>query len=217
MSNYMGSFEAEYPKFRSNYIEENLLKPWCYLHKNSQIILLGAGLDTRAYRFAPLKINVHMIFEIDFPYVISHKEVLMRDKLPLCDVVRLSADLVKPDWSFQLLENGFCVDIPTFWILEGLVYYMERKDLYSLISKAATISSDDSQIFMDVIHALRLFRFSYTQEDSIDAIESFFESTGWNVSCKLADDYVPYQNLRQKKKFLIYGQRTKTLSTAPRI
>ncbi|MHA2392150.1 MAG: class I SAM-dependent methyltransferase [Promethearchaeota archaeon] len=207
MPDQIRSSGTEYPMVCSDYIEESLLKSWCILHNKSQIVLLGAGLDTRAYRYKSLKTNVHRVFEIDFPYVISHKEEIMKDKQSLCNVVRISADLAKPGWSSYLLENGFRVDIPTFWILEGLVYYMKREEIRSLFSKAARISSDESQIIMDIIQGSRLFQFSYNYYESMKPIDSFFESTGWKVSCKLVDD--SHQNVRQKGKFFIHGERVK--------
>jgi methyltransferase (TIGR00027 family) len=69
--------EMDYALVRASYLENNLLTPWCKAQRNSQIVLLGAGLDTRAYRFEPLQTNTHTIFEIDFPSVICYKEELL--------------------------------------------------------------------------------------------------------------------------------------------
>lgn len=210
MADQIHSFEIEYPIARSYYIEENLLTPWCNLNNNSQIVLLGAGLDTRAYRFTPLKTNVHKVFEIDFPYVISHKEKIMKNKIPLCDVIRISTDLTESDWSSHLLESSFHNDIPTFWILEGLVYYLEKSEVKSLITDAARMSSEESQIFMDIIHASKFFRSLSSFNDNKKIIDLFFESTGWDVSSKLVNDYNLYQDVINDWNFFIHGKRIKT-------
>ena len=118
--------EMDYSLVRAYYIENKLLTPWCHIHKQSQIVLLGAGLDTRAYRFNPLKTHSHTIFEIDFPVINRYKDEILTGEPPLCKLVRISADLTKPEWTNLLETSGFSNDIPTFWVLEGLVYYMEQ-------------------------------------------------------------------------------------------
>ncbi|MFW9785456.1 MAG: class I SAM-dependent methyltransferase, partial [Candidatus Heimdallarchaeota archaeon] len=179
------------------------------LNSISQIVFLGAGLDTRAYRFTPLKTNVHKVFEIDFPYVISHKERIMKNKVPLCDVIRIPTDLTESDWSYHLLRSSFHNDIPTFWILEGLVYYLEKSEVKSLITDAARMSSEGSQIFMDIIQPSKFFRSLSSYNDNKKIIDLFFESTGWEVSLKLVNDYNLYQDVINDWNFFIHGKRIK--------
>ncbi len=212
--------EMDYPLVRSYYIEENLLTSWCNKYLKSQIVLLGAGLDTRAYRFKPLQTNTHIIFEIDFPTIIQYKEEILRDEQPLCSLVRLSVDLTNPDWTSYLIKSGFSSDIPTFWVLEGLVYYMEQEIVASLLTKIAEISTDNSQIFVDILQASRWVPFPIALNGiltgfpkyfkwglDIKAVPSFFASTGWNVSCSFADDYDKGRNVGQKGMIYIYGVR----------
>ena len=42
---------GDYAVVRTYYIDEKVLKPWCDDKRRSQIVMLGAGLDARAYRF----------------------------------------------------------------------------------------------------------------------------------------------------------------------
>jgi len=188
--------EMDYPIVRSYYIENKYLKPWCNMYTESQIILLGSGLDSRAYRFKPLKLNNHSIFEIDLPSVIHYKEKILRAEKPLCNLVRLSTDLSNLEWISQLRKSGFSNDIPTFWIFEGLVYYMEQEDVTSLLAKIALISADNSQLFVDIMHKSRWYPFPYTSDGlstdpfsryfkwalNIKDIPFFFATTGWEVS-----------------------------------
>ncbi|MHA2035828.1 MAG: class I SAM-dependent methyltransferase [Promethearchaeota archaeon] len=209
----------DYPTIRSSFIEENLLTPWCNTHSQSQIVLLGAGLDTRAYRFKPLQVNQHSVFEIDFPIVIDYKEKILKKEKPLCNIIRLSADLVDPEWSSQLVKNGFSMEIPTFWIMEGLVYYLKRDEFSTLITKTAEISKEGSQIFIDILHVSRREPSSYFQGTdltnpfsthqkwglNIEEVPKFFETTGWKVKSYFVDEYDQGRNVGQKGMVFIKG------------
>lgn len=177
----------DYPHLRSHFIEEQLLRPWCDSHLRSQIVFLGAGLDIRAYRFKPLQLNYHVVFEIDFPIVFDFKKKIMRKKQPLCKVVRISADLIQSDWKSRLLNCGFSNDVPSFWILEGLAYYLEKDEIISLITKAAELSKKGSKIFIDI---------SKDHKWGLDLLEitEILAETGWKVSNSSENDQILNQN-----------------------
>ncbi|MHA2181555.1 MAG: class I SAM-dependent methyltransferase [Promethearchaeota archaeon] len=198
----------DYPTIRSSFIEEKLLTPWCTAQSQSQIVLLGAGLDTRPYRFKPLQINKHTIFEIDFPSVIYYKEHLMQNEKPLCKVVRLSADLIEPDWSSYLIKKGFSREIPAFWIMEGLVYYLERDSFFSLISTLAELSSEGSQIFMDVIYASDSAKSPPNGPKwaiLLQKIPEKFALAGWDVQSSFVNKNKQNRNVSRRGMIFIQG------------
>ncbi|MFW9991546.1 MAG: class I SAM-dependent methyltransferase [Candidatus Odinarchaeota archaeon] len=204
---------GDYPLVRSHYIEKNLLTPWCNTQVESQIVLLGSGLDTRAYRFKPLLKNKHAIFEIDFPVINRYKEEILRDEQPYCRLVRMSMDLSNPYWADRLVETGFSSDLPTFWVLEGLIYYMERELVTSLLETAARTSAENSQIFADIcVPALADLVFgpftSYFKWglDKTD-VQPFFAKAGWNVTCSFADDHAHGRNVGQRGLIFVQGIR----------
>ncbi|MEV5650877.1 SAM-dependent methyltransferase [Nocardia sp. NPDC052254] len=83
-----------------------------------QFVLLGAGLDTRAFRMdLPARVR---IFEIDLPETFAFKEpVLDRvGAVASCGRHVVVADL-RSDWQKALLDSGFRTDLPTSWIDEG--------------------------------------------------------------------------------------------------
>jgi methyltransferase (TIGR00027 family) len=198
---------------RSHYIETELLSPWCSAHEKSQIVLLGAGLDTRAYRFKPFQKGSHSVFELDLPMVIKYKETILHDDSPLCNLVRIPGDLSKPNWLSTLLERGFSKEIATFWILEGLVYYIEREAVLSLLRKINDVSPDDSQLFVDVcVPALADLKWGpYTQHFKWgihrEEVPSFFASTGWEVSSSFIDDHCHGRDVGQKGIIFVHGQK----------
>ncbi|MDF1540135.1 MAG: class I SAM-dependent methyltransferase, partial [Candidatus Thorarchaeota archaeon] len=53
---------GDYAIVRAHYVENRLRESW---DEYLQIVILGAGLDTRAYRFSPLK-GDNTIIEIDY-------------------------------------------------------------------------------------------------------------------------------------------------------
>jgi len=202
---------------RTYFIDQNLLEPWCEKNKDSQIVILGAGLDTRAYRFQPLKKNSHAIFEIDFEVVNNYKERLLKDETPFCDIRRISADLSQTGWANHLLNSGFSAQLPTFWILEGLVYYLPRDVVVSLLRRAAELSTKESQVFVDVCNPgladldYGPFSTHFEWGISLDDIPQFFSSSGWIVSASYFDDHDQGRDVGQKGMMFVYGNRKKQL------
>ncbi len=83
-----------------------------------QFVLLGAGLDTRAFRMdLPPRVR---IYEIDLPETFAFKEPVLDRAGPVASCGRhvVVADL-RADWPKALLECGFRTDQPTSWVDEG--------------------------------------------------------------------------------------------------
>jgi methyltransferase (TIGR00027 family) len=198
---------------RSHYIENDLLKPWCEAHENSQIVLLGAGLDTRAYRLSFLQSGSHAVFELDLPAIIDYKEQVLRDEHPVCSLTRISTDLTKPDWMIGFRNHGLSNEVSTFWILEGLVYYLDKTVVHSLIRVLSEVSTDDSQLFLDVcVPALADLRWGPFTDHfkwgiAMDDIPEFFATGGWSVSSSYLDDYSHGRDVGQKGLILVRGTR----------
>ncbi|MGE2816782.1 class I SAM-dependent methyltransferase [Mycobacterium heidelbergense] len=88
-----------------------------------QIVILAAGLDSRAYRLDwPAGTT---IFELDRPEVLDFKrEVLASHGLqPRAERREVAVDL-REDWSQALRASGFDAAKPSAWIAEGLLIYL---------------------------------------------------------------------------------------------
>lgn len=84
-----------------------------------QIVLIGAGLDTHAFRLTwPRPVT---LFEIDLPQLFAFKEPLLRDAVTTCDRHVVEADLVAGDWPDALVANGFDPATPTHWVDHALM------------------------------------------------------------------------------------------------
>ncbi|MFX1606985.1 MAG: class I SAM-dependent methyltransferase [Promethearchaeota archaeon] len=204
---------SDYAVVRTHYIDNYVLTPWSEGHEKSQVVLLGAGLDARAYRFEPFKKGDHTVFEIDYALINSYKESILKDSIPLCNLVRVSADLSEPTWLSKLVTVGFSPDIPTLWLLEGLVYYIDREIVISVLQTAAQNCADESQVFVDVcVPGLAVAQFGPFMMyfkwglEKVD-VPPFFAHSGWKVTCAYADDFDQGRDVGQKGLIFVTGKK----------
>lgn len=210
---------GDYAIIRSVFIENELLEPWCTEKKESQIVLLGAGLDTRTYRFEPLRANTHTIYEVDLPMIQRYKEKVLKDIDPLCALVRVSTDLSNPLWVDDLRTAGFRSSLPTFWILEGVAYYLQKHDALTLFQQISCLGAHESRMFVDLcVPAISEMNFGpfashFEWGIAFDDIRDLFLSVGWDVSPSYADDHDQGRDVGQKGMIFVYGCLSK--STEP--
>ncbi|GIJ09306.1 SAM-dependent methyltransferase [Micromonospora andamanensis] len=118
----------------------------------AQVVCLGAGSDTRAWRLAlPARTR---FFEIDLPGQLEAKERLLepvRDQLA-CRRVSLGEDLRRETWPQRLLAAGYEPDSPTVWIIEGLLPYLQIEDFTRLIGTVRKMSTRGSVLLVDAPH-----------------------------------------------------------------
>jgi len=108
-----------------------------------QIVLLGAGLDTRAFRLDwPAGVR---LFELDLPEALAFKQAVLdaHDARPGCDRVAIGVDLSE-DWDDKLLGAGFEPDAVTAWAAEGLLSYLTDDDAEGLLARVSTLSTPRS-------------------------------------------------------------------------
>lgn len=103
-----------------------------------QYIILGAGLDTFAYRRPEWAAGLE-IFEIDTPQMTDAKLArLRRAGISDCNTHHIAADLSKADWIEALLgEPSFSAGKKGFFSALGLTFYIEKEDFYALLSDIA--------------------------------------------------------------------------------
>ncbi|MFG2632012.1 SAM-dependent methyltransferase [Streptomyces sp. NPDC048473] len=110
-----------------------------------QIVILGAGLDTRAFRLA-LPADVK-IYEIDTAPVLDFKEATLSRHGFVCAGTRVPvrADL-RDDWSASLRAAGFAPGQPTAWLAEGLIMYFTPTEADGLLSTISVMSAPKSSL-----------------------------------------------------------------------
>ncbi|OBJ67684.1 SAM-dependent methyltransferase [Mycobacterium sp. 1274756.6] len=98
------------------------------------VVILGAGLDTRAYRLVRRKRIP--VFEVDLPVNIARKAATVRrvlGELPLS--VRLVAvDFERDDVLTAMAEHGYNTDFRVFFICEGVSQYLTESAVRSVLA-----------------------------------------------------------------------------------
>ena len=116
-----------------------------------QLVLLGAGMDTRAFRL-PWPPGLRF-FEIDAPELFAQKEARLRSAGVRVGIDRVvvEADLTSRSWVRSLLRLGFDKDTPTVWLAEGLFQYLTPKDVKQILAGAASVSAPGSSLGAEII------------------------------------------------------------------
>lgn len=115
----------------------------------TQIVILGAGMDTRAFR---LGLSDRLkIFEIDQFEILKYKEAILKNEPTSCSRVSIKADISQP-WSHLLLEQGYIVNEPSVWLLEGLLMYFTETEVRKVLKTVSELTSTGSWLGCDLLN-----------------------------------------------------------------
>jgi methyltransferase (TIGR00027 family) len=93
-----------------------------------QLVILGAGLDGRAWRMSELRDTV--VFEVDHPDSQRQKRARAASLPQLAKQVRfVPVDFERDDLEAALTAAGHDPSLPTTWIWEGVVMYLRRSEI----------------------------------------------------------------------------------------
>jgi methyltransferase (TIGR00027 family) len=115
----------------------------------SQVVLVAAGMDARAFRLAwPDGLT---LFEIDRDEVFDYKEPLLAGlgAQPRCARHVVRADLGR-DWVGPLTRAGFDPDRPAVFLVEGLLVYLEAADVDALLAALGQLARPGSWLGADL-------------------------------------------------------------------
>ena len=145
-----GGSANPYLPVRTRYFDDFLLNA---AQQHTQVVLLGAGFDTRAFRL-PLSPHVQL-FELDSAELLAEKNKLlsMRSARPQCQRSTVAANLSREDWAYTLIDAGFDTARSTLWLAEGLLYYLGARPVVSLLRQTRALSASGSQLLADVFGA----------------------------------------------------------------
>lgn len=119
-----------------------------YLGKVDQVVILGAGWDTRSYSL--LKKSDVQAFEADTPETQTQKRrSLEAANIDASDVVFAAADFNEESWLDALKRAGFDPDKPTFVLWEGVTYYLEAEAVEATLQTVAEQLAPGSAIAFD--------------------------------------------------------------------
>ncbi|MFC1836733.1 SAM-dependent methyltransferase [Thermodesulfobacteriota bacterium] len=141
---------AGYVALRTRFIDEQLQA--CIADGLEQLVVLGAGYDSRAYRFDELKDGIKA-FEVDHPWTQDNK-LSKIEKLfgSVPDYVTyVPVDFEKDDLNDELIRNGYDGNLRTLFIWEGVSYYLDPEAVDQTLAFASNISGPGSSIVFDYL------------------------------------------------------------------
>ena len=117
-----------------------------------QFVLLGAGFDTRAYRFAQ-RLTDARVFELDHPLTGAEKCRRLRRiaVAPPAHVTYVAIDFVREPIADRLAASGCDLAQPTFFLWEGVMPYLTAEAVDATLSLVGR-GGNGSSIAFDYIH-----------------------------------------------------------------
>lgn len=115
-----------------------------------QLVIMGAGYDTRAYRIECLKDKVK-VFEMDYPDTQGVKTNKIKEifgRLP-DHVFYVPVDLVTDDLGQRLLAKGYDRSRKTLFLMEGILMYLQPEAVDEILSFIKDNSGKGSSIIFD--------------------------------------------------------------------
>jgi methyltransferase (TIGR00027 family) len=170
-----------------------------------QIVILAAGLDSRAYRLPWPDGTV--VYELDQPRVLAFKREVLDEHgdAPQAERREVAVDL-RDDWPAALVAAGFDSSRPSAWIAEGLLIYLPASAQEQLFAGIDALSSPGSRIAVEegrpmpqaAFEAKRaeeraagangtFFTLVYNEQHA--AADDWFAANGWSAT---ATPLVPY-------------------------
>lgn len=162
-----GDHSASLVIIRTRFFDE-FLQQAAFQHGIRQIVLLGAGLDTRAYR---LSWPAHTcFFELDQPHVIAAKQQILdaAGAQVACQRRTLGVDFMRP-WKDTLLAAGFDLTQPTAWLVEGLLFYLSNEQIERFLETVTDLSAAASWLGFDVVNNASLTDASFQEWTALSA------------------------------------------------
>lgn len=154
-------FHKMWTAVRTKFIDDNVTA-LANSGKFQQLVNLGAGMDTRAYRLEAYKAFTIGSFEVDMEVINQNKVTVFKDILgnpsAHCPVVNVTLDFLDKDKTLATeLSAPFDALKPTLFLSEGLIMYLGADGKIKFLHDVSAVASSGSVFilqFMDNEHAL---------------------------------------------------------------
>lgn len=144
------------------------------------VVILGAGLDTRAYLLTR-RVRIP-VFEVDLPVNIARKAETVRRVLggPPLSVRLVALDLERDDLLTSLAEHGYLTDYRAFFICEGVTQYLTENTVRRTLEGLRAAAPGSRLVF------------TYVRKDFIDGTNRYGTRT-------------LYRSVRQRRQLWHFG------------
>ncbi len=153
----------------------------------AQVVLLGAGLDTRAARLRRAGVR---FFEVDQPGTQAAKLERLRELegYPVDAATYVACDFEHQDFMERLAAAGFDADAPAVFVWEGVTYYLTEAAVRATLGKVAACHPR-SVILFDYVHRRLIAGELKHQEDrhTRELVADLGEPFRWGI-----DDVLPF-------------------------
>ena len=188
---------APSPLCRTAYTEQALKT--AVLTGTKQYVILGAGLDTFAFRETEF-LSKYQVFEVDHPLTQADKqERITRAGWMVPDALTfVPVDFTKDNLAERLIAAGFDSSVKSFFSWLGVTYYLSAEAIDTMISALSSLCADGSSLVFD-----------YPDENFFDAPEKRVQNTimmakAGGEPMQSAFSYAELEKLLEKHGFLIY-------------
>jgi methyltransferase (TIGR00027 family) len=124
-----------------------------------QLLILGAGYETRFFRLPFLQDRSIKTFEVDLPNTIKNKIEVLSNKL---GDIPPGLFLIPFDFNIDDLNNlsqyGFNKKIPTVYIWQGVTYYLPRESVSNVLDFVKSQMAPGSSFMFDACSPLMTFK-----------------------------------------------------------
>jgi methyltransferase (TIGR00027 family) len=126
----------------------------------AQMVILGAGYDTRSLALAPLRAGACCVFELDYPdLLVAKRKVLSDNGVDLPDGLRfVGCDLNGDNPGLYLEAAGFDPAQPSAAFMEGAFFFLRGDRAAALLDPAAVGLARGSTLTFDAWTATRARR-----------------------------------------------------------
>ncbi len=121
-----------------------------------QLVILGAGYDTRGHRLAPV-LGGRRVFEVDYPTTAARKQKILKtfSDPPLNPAVTyVTIDFQTQSIHDVLTAAGFDPTRPTFFTWEGVSMYLSRAAVRGTLGALRALAAPGSSLTMDYFRYL---------------------------------------------------------------
>jgi len=122
----------------------------------AQVLILGAGYDSRAYRFAD-ELAGRPVHEVDLPPLSRRKAQIVAEH-PACfignAITRVEIDFRTESLADRLTQSGFVVGARTFVVWEGVSMYLTRAAVTDTLGTLGGLCGAGSTVAMDFWYRL---------------------------------------------------------------
>jgi methyltransferase (TIGR00027 family) len=116
-----------------------------------QVVLLGAGMDSRAFRLRWLPGTT--LYELDRPELLALKQERL-DSIgaePACDRRPVGVDLMSDSFADHLRGSGFDPTQPSVWLAEGFFEYLDEFGVHRVLAALENLTSPGSRLGADFL------------------------------------------------------------------